>query len=55
MTRRAGARILGIMLAIVGAVWTVLFERTNPSWALTLVIVDAIIAYVLAVRGDEFG
>jgi hypothetical protein len=54
MTRRAGARILGIVLAILGAAWTVLFERTNPSWALTILIVDAIIVYLLVVHGDEF-
>jgi hypothetical protein len=41
-------------MAIVGAAWTVLMERTSPSWAITLVIVDAIIVYLLAVHGDEF-
>jgi hypothetical protein len=54
ITRRAGARILGITLAIVGAAWSVLMERTSPSWALTMVVVDAIIVYVLAVHGHEF-
>ena len=55
IARRGGARVLGIILAIVGAAWTVLMERTSPSWAITLVIVDAIIVYLLTVHGDEFG
>lgn len=54
MARSAGARTLGIAIAVLAALAHFVYHGASTGWASTLLVVDLVIIYVLAVHGDEF-
>jgi hypothetical protein len=50
---RRWARVLGIVLATLSALVNVAFVAALPLWAITLVVVDILVIYALAVHGRE--
>ena len=52
--RMAGARLLGIGLAAIAAISHFSYHHASSGWALTLLVVDLLIVYTLAVHASEF-
>jgi hypothetical protein len=54
LARTAGARLLGIGLAALGAIAHFSYHDAASGWSFTLLVVDLLIVYTLVVHADEF-
>jgi hypothetical protein len=48
-------RIIGVTLAVIGAIVNLGFLGAYPIWSLMLIALDVIVIYALIVHGDEAG
>lgn len=53
MTGRTWARVVGIIAALVSAVVQMGFISAQPFWALTIIVIDILVIFALAVHGAE--
>ena len=54
LERRRWGRILGIVVAIVGATGHLLFSGANTTWSVLIIAIDVIIIWALAAHGEVF-
>ena len=50
---QAWARVVGIGLAVLSAIVNVAFMQAYPWWSLTVVALDVLVIYAIAVHGEE--
>ena len=50
---RTWGRVIGIIMAAVGAIVNMAFIAANPGWTVIIITVDIVIIYALAVHGRE--
>ena len=53
LTGRMWARVLGITVAVLSAVVNLAFTAAYPVWAVTMITLDVIVIYAIAVHGKE--
>lgn len=53
MSGKTWGRTVGIILAVVSAVWNMAFVAAYPVWSIVIIAVDVIVIYALAVHGRE--
>ena len=53
MTGALWARIIGIALAVVSAIFNLAFIAAYPVWGIIIIALDVIVIYALAVHGRE--
>ena len=53
LTGRLAARVVGVALAVVGAVINLAFLPAQPAWGVILVTVNVLLIYALTVHGGE--
>ena len=53
LSGRTAARVVGVVLAVIGAVINMVFLPAQPAWGILLVTVNVLLIYALAVHGGE--
>jgi hypothetical protein len=53
MTGQTWARIVGVILAGISAILNIAFLAAYPFWSLTIIALDIVVIYALAVHGRE--
>jgi hypothetical protein len=53
LTGQTWARVMGVLLAGLSAVWNFAWLPVYPVWSLVVIVVDVLVIYALVVHGDE--
>ena len=53
-TARRSGQIMGLILAVLSAVNAMLTFASNPLWSATILLLDLLVIYGLAVHGDDY-
>lgn len=53
LTGQTWARVMGVLLAGLSAVWNFAWLPVYPVWSLVVIVVDILVIYALVVHGDE--
>ena len=53
LTGQTWARVIGVLLAGLSAVWNFAWLPVYPVWSLVVIVVDLLVIFALVVHGDE--